>query len=281
MTDKKHKSRAASSQGAGRLSLGGSIWIRSGDENLGGPGRIALLRAVAEQGSITHAAKAYGMSYKAAWDAIDAMNRVAGEALVERSAGGRGGGSTRLTERGLRLVQRYEQIDAVHQRFLGLVEAAATDLDREFSLLDVINMKTSARNQFNGTVRAVRSGAVNDEVELELPGGQRLVAIVPQESSLALGLQTGLSAMALIPSSNVLIATGLDGFKVSARNQLSGTVEQLRPGAVNAEVDVALAGGTRLVATITQSSVQQLGLAPGVAVTALVKATDVVLAVLA
>ncbi|MFH7041703.1 TOBE domain-containing protein [Paucibacter sp. JuS9] len=281
MTEKKNKSQAASSQGAGRLSLGGSIWIRSGDQNLGGPGRIALLRAVAEQGSITHAAKAYGMSYKAAWDAIDAMNRVADEPLVERSTGGRGGGSTRLTERGLRLVQRYEQIDAVHQRFLGLVEAAATDLGREFSLLDVINMKTSARNQFNGTVRAVREGAVNDEVELELPGGQRLVAIVPQESSLALGLQTGLSAMALIPSSNVLIATGLDGFKVSARNQLSGTVEQLRPGAVNAEVDVALAGGTRLVATITQSSVQQLGLAPGVAVTALVKATDVVLAVLA
>lgn len=273
--------KKTSSRQASRLSLTGSIWIKAGDENLGGPARIALLRAVAEQGSITQAAKAYGMSYKAAWDAIDAMNRLAGEPLVERSTGGRGGGSTKLTERGLRLVRRYEEIDAVHQRFLGLVEAAATDLDREFSLLDVINMKTSARNQFTGTVRALRSGAVNDEVELELPGGQCLVAIVPRESTAALGLRTGLAAMALIQSSNVLLATGLDGFKVSARNQLRGTVERVRPGAVNAEVDVALAGGARLVATITEASVQQLGIAPGVAVTALVKASDVVLAVLA
>lgn len=276
MSEKKKASKKTSP-----LSLAGSIWIKAGDENLGGPARIALLRAVAEQGSITQAAKAYGMSYKAAWDAIDVMNRLAGEPLVERSTGGRGGGSTKLTERGLRLVERYEEIDAVHQRFLGLVEAAATDLDREFSLLDVINMKTSARNQFTGTVRALRSGAVNDEVELELPGGQRLVAIVPHESAVALGLRPELSAMALIQSSNVLLATGLEGFKVSARNQLSGTVERVRPGAVNAEVDVALPGGERLVATITEASVQQLGIAPGVAVTALVKASDVVLAVLA
>ena len=275
------KSKATRSKGASRLSLSGSIWIKSGEENLGGHGRIALLRAVADQGSITQAAKAYGMSYKAAWDAIDAMNRVAGEALVERSTGGRGGGSTRLTERGRRLVQRYEQIDAVHQRFLGLIDVAATDLDREFSLLDVINMKTSARNQFTGTVRALRSGAVNDEVELELPGGQRLVAIVPRESTAALGLRTELAAMALIQSSNVLLATGLEGFKVSARNQLAGTIEQLRPGAVNAEVELLLSGGARLVASVTQVSVQQLGLTPGVAVTALVKATDVVVAVLA
>jgi molybdate transport system regulatory protein len=275
------KTKVPRARGQGRLSLAGSIWIKAGDENLGGHGRIALLRAVAEQGSITQAAKAYGMSYKAAWDAIDAMNRVAGEPLVERSTGGRGGGSTRLTERGQRLVQRYEQIAAVHQRFLGLVEAAATDLAREFSLLDVINMKTSARNQFSGTVHGLRSGAVNDEVELELSGGQRLVAIVPCGSTMALGLRPGVAVIVLIQSSNILLATGLEGCKLSARNQLAGRVEQLRPGAVNAEVELALSGGARLVATLTQGSVEQLGLAPGVAVTALVKASDLVLAVLA
>ncbi|KAB2875764.1 MAG: LysR family transcriptional regulator, partial [Burkholderiaceae bacterium] len=99
-----------------RLGLQGSVWISVGDQQLGGSGRFDLLRAVASEGSITKAAKAYGISYKAAWDAIDSMNVLAGEPLVERSTGGRGGGSTRLTPRGQRLLERFEQIDAAHQR---------------------------------------------------------------------------------------------------------------------------------------------------------------------
>jgi molybdate transport system regulatory protein len=264
-----------------RLEVHGALWLTAGGQNIGGHGRVALLRAVAEQGSITQAARAFGMSYKAAWDAIDAMNRIAGEPLVERVSGGRGGGSTRLTPRGERLVQRYGQIDAVHRRFLELIDATSIDLDREFSLLEVLNMKTSARNQFLGTVSALRAGAVNDEVELALPGGARLVAIVTHESALALGLAVGAPAIALVKASSVLLATGLDGTaKVSARNQLSGRVSALVPGAVNAEVTLALdQGAGEIVATVAQSGLQSLGLEVGARATALVKASDVILAV--
>jgi molybdate transport system regulatory protein len=264
-----------------RLEVHGALWLTVGGQNIGGHGRVALLRAVAEQGSITQAARAFGMSYKAAWDAIDAMNRIAGEPLVERVSGGRGGGSTRLTPRGERLVQRYGQIDAVHRRFLELIDATSIDLDREFSLLEVLNMKTSARNQFLGTVSALRAGAVNDEVELALPGGARLVAIVTHESALALGLAVGAPAIALVKASSVLLATGLDGTaKVSARNQLSGRVSALVPGAVNAEVTLALdQGAGEIVATVAQSGLQSLGLEVGARATALVKASDVILAV--
>ena len=68
-----------------------------GDQNFGGPGRIALVACIAECGSITQAAKAIKMSCKAAWDAIDGLNNLAGEPLVERLTGGKGGGGTRLT----------------------------------------------------------------------------------------------------------------------------------------------------------------------------------------
>jgi molybdate transport system regulatory protein len=265
-----------------RLEVHGALWLTAGGANIGGHGRVALLRAVAEHGSITQAARAFGMSYKAAWDAIDAMNRTAGAPLVERTSGGRGGGSTRLTPRGERLVQRYEQIDAVHRRFLALIDATSIDLDREFSLLEVLNMKTSARNQFLGTVTALHAGAVNDEVELALPGGTRLTAIVTHASALALGLREGVAAIALIKASSVLLATGLDGrTQVSARNQLGGRVSALEPGAVNAAVTLELDGGGEIVATVTQSSVQTLGLAVGARATALVKASDVILAVAA
>lgn len=260
--------------------LGGSLWITAGGESLGGHGRMALLRAVEEHGSITQAARAFGMSYKAAWGAIDTMNRVAGGALVERITGGAGGGSTRLTERGRRLLQRHGQLDAVHQRFVQLLSASVLDLDRDFSLLEVLNMKTTARNQFVGTVTAVRSGAVNDQIEVKLAPGKTLVAIITRESTEALALRTNQTVIVLIKASSVLVATGLEGgAKVSARNQLSGVVSRVTPGAVNAEITIDAGDGVQVVATITQSAVAELGLAPGARATALVKASDVILAV--
>lgn len=71
------------------LELDGTIWLRAGDNNWGGHGRIALLDAIGQTGSITAAAKAVGLSYKAAWDAIDTMNNLAGEPLVVRTTAAR------------------------------------------------------------------------------------------------------------------------------------------------------------------------------------------------
>lgn len=259
-----------------QLELQGAVWMAVGEERLGGHERFGLLRAIAEQGSITQAAKAVGMSYKGAWNIVEDMNRLGGSPLVERSTGGHGGGSTRLTPRGVGLMERFEQLDAAHQRFMKLLDVV--DLDKEFSLLKILNMKTSARNQFIGTVTAVRSGAVNDEVELTLPGGPRIVAVVTRESTEALGLRTNISAMALIKSSSVLLATDLEGTKLSARNQLPGTVSAVTPGAVNAEVTLDLDGGGSLTAIVTQGSVKSLGLVPGSRATAFFKASSVILA---
>jgi molybdate transport system regulatory protein len=262
-----------------RLGVQGALWLGFGEQTLGGAERMQLLRAVADTGSITRAAQAVGLSYKSAWDDIDAMNTLAGEPLVLRSAGGRGGGATRLTARGQRLVERFEQIDAVHQRFVQMLDRHSLDLGAEFSLLEALNMKTSARNQFAGTVTAVRTGAVNDEVELKLPGGARIVAMVTGSSTLALGLRTGMTAIALVKASSVIVATELHDVKLSARNQLAGIVGAMNPGAVNAEVVIELDGGGRIVAIVAQAGVQPLGLAVGARATALFDASSVILAV--
>ena len=142
-------------------------------------------------------------------------------------------------------------------------------------------MKTSARNQFVGTVTALRSGAVNDEVEITLASGVRIVAVVTQESVQSLGLRTKMTAIALVKSSSILVATDLEGAKVSARNQLAGTVSAVTPGAVNAEVVIDLDGGGSIAAIVTEGSVRSLGLAPGQRATALFKATSVIVAVTA
>lgn len=259
------------------IALQGSVWMTIGGENFGGLGRIELLASIAETGSISQAAKAIGMSYKGAWDAIDAMNNLAGEPLVERLTGGKGGGGTRLTARGEQLVRNFRLIEQVHRDFVEQLNRKTAGIADDVSLISRLNMKTSARNQFFGTVTRVRPGAVNDEIELDIAGGHRIVAIVTRESTENLGLQPGRQAFALIKSSSVILVTNEDGARFSARNQLAGTVARLTPGAVNTEVVIDLPGGGSVAAIITNDSAQALELAPDAPVTALFKASSVII----
>jgi molybdate transport system regulatory protein len=261
------------------IELRGNVWMMVGGENFGGHGRIALLAEIAACGSITQAAKSMKMSYKAAWDAIDTMNNLAGEPLVERLAGGKGGGGTRLTPRGEQLVANFRLIDRVHREFVTQLNRQATGLADDFSLIRRLNMRTSARNQFLGRVSRLKTGAVNDEVELEIAGAQTLVAIVTHESAENLGLQVGSEAFALVKSSSVIVMTDDEGVRLSARNRLAGTVTRLVPGAVNTEVVIELPGGGAVAAIITNESSKALALTEGAAATALFKASSVILGV--
>jgi molybdate transport system ATP-binding protein len=139
-------------------------------------------------------------------------------------------------------------------------------------------MKSSARNQLVGTVTSVVPGAVNDEVELSLAGGQRIVAVVTRESTARLGLAVGVPAFALVKAASVVIVADATTMLLSARNQLAGTVASVQPGAVNAEVEID-AGGVRIVAIVTQASARALGLAPGVPALAVFKASSVIVGV--
>ncbi|MPV59175.1 molybdenum-dependent transcriptional regulator [Burkholderia sp. HI2761] len=276
MTDAPH-----SSSSAGPLELGGELWLRAGEQTLGGATRIALLAAIGDTGSITRAAKAVGLSYKAAWDAVDTMNNLAGEPLVARSTGGKGGGGTTLTPRATSLIAAFSTIEREHRRFIEAASAAVAGFDVDWALIGRIGMKTSARNQLFGKVAAIVRGTVNDEVTLALPGGQSVVAVLTHESAEALGLREGASACALVKASWVVLAVDDGGpdLKVSARNQLCGSVEAVAAGALNSEVTLALDGGGTLTAVVTNDSVDALQLDAGRRAIALFKASSVILAV--
>ncbi|SAL24678.1 ModE family transcriptional regulator [Caballeronia sordidicola] len=264
------------------IEVGGAVWFRSGNETLGGAARIALLSAIQQTGSITGAAKAVGMSYKAAWDAIDAMNNLAGAALVVRATGGRGGGGTTLTPKALKLIDTYRAIEREHRVFLERAGAAIEGFAEDWQLIGRIGMKTSARNQLFGTVRQIKRGAVNDEIELALSGGQLIVAVVTHESTESLGLKEGSEAFALVKASWVILMTddlNTPTARISARNQLKGTVSKVTLGAVNAEVSLALDDSTTITAIITNESVETLGLEEGRSAVAAFKASSVILGV--
>lgn len=255
--------------------LHGKLWLTVQGQHLGGADRVALLAAVGAHGSITAAAKAVGMSYKGAWDAVEAMNNLAGEALVARLAGGKGGGGTRLTARGTQLIEQFRRLERAHAQFVTWLGEQG-DLANDIPVLQALNLKTSARNQFLGTVESVTAGAVNDEVVLRVVGGLRIVATVTQDSTASLGLAPGVQAYALVKASSVIVAAGEGELKLSARNQLAGTVSRLLTGAVNSEVTIALPGGGTMAATVTRDSELTLALAEGMPATALFKASSVI-----
>lgn len=81
-----------------------------------GPGKISLLEAIDREGSISAAGRALGMSYKRAWDLVDALNRILGTPVVATSPGGYRGGGAVLTDAGRNLVADYRAIERAAQR---------------------------------------------------------------------------------------------------------------------------------------------------------------------
>ncbi len=88
-----------------------SIRVDLGPDHRLGPGKVRLLEAIAEHGSIAAGARALGMSYRRAWMLVEAMKRGFGAALVESQAGGRAGGGARLSELGTEVVAAYRAVE--------------------------------------------------------------------------------------------------------------------------------------------------------------------------
>jgi len=261
------------------MKIGGRLWFAAAEPGSIGSGRIELLQHIAQTGSISQAARAMEMSYKAAWDAVEAMNNLADRPLVERSAGGRHGGGTRLTPHGLRLIEVYRAAEGEFADFLKRLSVGITDFEHFYPLMRRLGMKTSARNELAGKVKSVSTGAVNAEVVLDIGSGTELVAIITNESVAALGLQQGVAAYALVKASWVILTLAEPAVKTSARNRLCGTVVQVEKGAVNSEVVLELPGGKRLTAVMTNDSISTLALKKGVPACALIKASHVIVAV--
>ncbi|WP_145579597.1 TOBE domain-containing protein [Yersinia vastinensis] len=139
-------------------------------------------------------------------------------------------------------------------------------------------MSISARNQLAGTVHSIIEGSVNDEVALSLEGGEKLTTIITKTSCKALGLAVGKPAIALIKAPWVILASLDCGLNFSARNQFTGKVQTVTKGAVNSTVHVVTANGLELISVITNESLTEMALSVGSEVTALFKASSVILA---
>ena len=249
-----------------------------------GDKRVRLLEAIALHGSISQAAKHVPLSYKAAWDAVDAMNNLADMPLVERSTGGRAGGGTLLTDHGRRVIALYRAVEAEYQAALDrlssqFAQTPVGDIQAFQRLLRRMSVRSSARNQFAGSVCGLRAGPVDVEVLLRIDEHLEIAAVVTRESAEQLGLAIGTEAIALVKASSLLLITD-EAMRISARNRLWGEVQRIVDGPVNVEVTLALGHGRTAVAVVTRDSVESLGLAPGLRACAAFKVSSVILAVI-
>ena len=90
--------------------------VTRGDEIAIGPGKIALLEAVRDHGSITEAARQIGMSYRRAWMLLDEVNRMMKKPATVSAHGGQSGGGSVLTPEGEEIIRLYREIEAQAER---------------------------------------------------------------------------------------------------------------------------------------------------------------------
>lgn len=234
------------------------------------PQRIALLQQVAEQGSITRAAKAAGLSYKGAWDAIDELNNLAGQPLVERSVGGKGGGGASLTATGERLVALYLRLEQLQNQLF-----QAADESEDLALLSRLMLRTSARNQLGGRILAIHAHGRHDHIEIALDEQQRLLAQITRDSTERLQLKVGGPVTALFKAGWLQLQP-LDAARQD--NQLRGEVEVIfGDGEEQREVRIVLPGGQRLQALVDFAVFNTLNLQLGQALLAHIDPAQILL----
>ena len=138
-------------------------------------------------------------------------------------------------------------------------------------------MKLSARNQFAGTVTKIAEGAVNGIVTIDV-NGTPVSSTISMSAIRELALEPGKKAYSIVKATEVMVGLG-DHLTLSARNQFPGTVLSVEKGAVNSIVRMEALGGNTISATISNMAVEELGLEPGKAVLAVIKATSIMVGI--
>lgn len=231
--------------------------------------RITLLEAIARLGSISAAAKEAGLSYKGAWDGVQALNNLFDAPLVSAAPGGRSGGAAQVTARGQAVIRAFRTAEREVGAAFARLEA---DISGGADLLWSLGIRTSARNALRGVVTAIEGDGVTALVTLSLGENLSLRASITQRSVEDLGLTPGRPAIVLVKSSFVRLGEG-DG-----DNRLSGEIVDREAGEASAELTIALSAGKTLVATIRPGDAGWT-LPTGAKVEARIAASDVVLAV--
>ena len=259
------------------MEIEGRIWFKKEGKNLLGNGRVELLEKIDEYGSISKASKAMKMSYKAAWDMVDAMNNLSDKPLVQKVTGGKNGGGTKLTVEGLALINTFKKFKEFYNTLLHEVDEAELDSDNHLALIRKLHMKSSSRNMISCDIKEFQLAEYNTKVELSFSEDLVLHAIIPTATFSDMDLEKGKKVFALIQESSIMLATN-NPQGISARNIFKCNIAALKTDAVSTEVKLSI-GSNTLTSAISNDSLESLEFKIGQEVYAIIKATDIIVSV--
>ncbi len=239
------------------MKIDGRFWLTKNGQSFLGSGRIELLEQIEKTGSMNAAAKAMKMSYKAAWERVNQMNKLADAPMIEKVKGGKGGGGTVLTSHAHELIKTFKRFEVLHREFIERFSEAGDDPERLARILGRMFLTTSARNQFTCKINSIKEHGVNGLMELELSGGDKLSADITLKSIRNMGLSVGCDAYAIIKSSDVTIENRVPKSSEEV-NTLEGKVSRIESSGENAEVTFVLEGGEELIGVVSQRQSESL-----------------------
>lgn len=207
--------------------------------------RIEVLRSVQQGGSISQAARDNGVSYKAAWQALETLSNLAGVPLIEKAVGGSGGGGARLTAHGQAVLRAADLLQAARSQALAKISRSARGSAINLTGLAAVGLRTSMRNNLPCNVQEVRRTQGSARVLLALADGQGLASRITLESLQLLGLAPGMAALAMFKATAVTVAPRI--VALAGINLVAGKVARRGSGSGPAEVSLQLAPGLALV----------------------------------
>lgn len=249
--------------------------LRSDGKLLIGRDRIKVLEAVAEHKSISKAAKAVGFSYKAAWDAVSAINNLLPSPAFVTKAGGKSGGGAEVTAEGLKLIETFHKIEDRLSKISSMIAAEGLE-GQDDLLLWSLGLRISARNVFRGEVVSVKKWPVDVEIVLKISGAHVIHSTITNEAATELGLEPGRKAVALVKSSFVTLASGDRGD--DARNLFTGVVTRRIDAESNSELLIDIGSGKTMTAVVPRRGLEAGRIGEGSQVTAQFAPEDVILA---
>lgn len=115
----------------------GRFWVKKDGKNFLGLGKVELLRGIRRGGSISSSARVMRMSYKAAWDSVDAMNNLSPKPFSTTSTGGRGGGGAKITKEGELAIEAFEELEKAKAAFCAHFESTANLADLKQRAIEI------------------------------------------------------------------------------------------------------------------------------------------------
>jgi molybdate transport system regulatory protein len=249
--------------------------------------RIEILRLIGHSGSISQAARDAGVSYKAAWQAIDTLTNLAGVELVVRAVGGVGGGGASLSAAGEQLLTAAAELEQARNQVLarwtadGLLGARAAPRSDApprswpatssaegpgvLPQLHRLSVQTSMRNQLPCAVQTLQVTGHIVQVTLALSRDVSLVSRITRESAELLALRPGLSVLALCKATAVTVSRAGPAGPAQARhshgtfNRVTGRAARVSRAISGDEIAITLDAGLQLFGFATAGSGLRVG----------------------